>query len=68
MTSDSIRESNIGPREQRRRLTFGIVMLAVAAVIVAGQIVLDWSRWWRILTVLPFFAAMLGVLQAYKGT
>lgn len=68
MTSDSIRESNIGPREQRRRLTFGIVMLAVAAVIIAGQIVLDWPKWWRMLTVLPFFAGMLGVLQAHRGT
>ena len=68
MTSDSTRESNIGPRGQRARLTVGIVMLGVAAVIVAGQIMLDWPRWWRMLTVLPFFAGMLGVLQAHKGT
>lgn len=68
MAPDNIRESNIGPREQHRRLTFGIVMLAVAAVIVTGQIALDWSKWWRVLTVLPFFAGMLGVLQAHKGT
>jgi len=68
MTSDSTRESNIGPREQRARLTFGVTMLAVAAVIVAGQIMLDWPRWWRMLTVLPLFAGMLGILQAHKGT
>ncbi len=68
MTSDSVRESNIGPRQQRTRLIFGLVMLALAAVIVAGQIMLDWPRWWRMLTVLPFFAGMLGILQAYKGT
>ncbi len=68
MAPNITRESNIGPRGQRARLTFGVAMLALAAVIVAGQIVLDWPRWWRMLTVLPFFAGMLGVLQAHKGT
>lgn len=68
MAPDRIMESNIGPREQRRRLTFGIVMLVVALGIVAGQIALDWPMWWRLLTALPFFAGMLGVLQAHKGT
>jgi hypothetical protein len=43
-------------------------MLAVAAVMVVGQIMLDWPRWWRMLTVLPFFAGILGILQAHKST
>ena len=59
---------NIGPREQRRRFTIGIIMFAVAAIIVAGQMWFGWSKGWRLLTVLPFFAGMLGLLQAHKGT
>ncbi len=31
MALDSVKESNIGPRGQRVRLTFGVVMLAVPA-------------------------------------
>ena len=67
MTAD-IRETNIGPREKRRRFTLGIVMLGIAAMVLAGQIVFGWSKWWRLVNVLPFFAGILGLLQATRGT
>lgn len=59
---------NIGPREQRKRLVVGIVMLGVGtggavALVAAGAPV-----WWRIGLFLPFWAAALGVFQARAKT
>jgi hypothetical protein len=68
MTSGGIKETNIGPREQRRRLLFGLAMVTVAVTLVILQTTLGWARGWRLPTVLPFFAGMLGVLQAHTKT
>ncbi len=68
MAGDQIRETNIGPREARRRLTGGAVMLAAGLMIVAGQMLFGWSKWWRVIAVLPFFTGMMGLLQAGTKT
>ena len=68
VVSNTIRESNIGPHEQRRRLTFGIVMVTIALGMVAAQVSLGWSTWWRLVTILPLMGGVLGILQAHKKT
>ena len=68
MATDTIKESNIGPREQRRRLVFGMVMITIAVSVVGAQVTLGWSSWWRLVTILPLMGGVLGVLQAHKKT
>ncbi len=59
---------NIGPRERRRRLRFGVVMLGAGA---AGEILLlvfRAARLWRLFLLLPFAAGASGVFQAREKT
>lgn len=60
--------ANIGPRERRKRLTFGIAMFAVSLAVAAILIASGTPRAWRILLVLPLWAAALGVFQAAEST
>ncbi len=63
-----VRQTNIGPREQRRRRIFGVTILAIGAIIIIGQMVTDANRLWRLATVIPFFLGTLGLIQAQSGT
>ncbi len=60
--------ANIGPRERRRRMRLGAAFLVVGvalAVVLAG---VGAHRLWRLLLFLPFWAAAMGVLQAWEKT
>ena len=59
---------NIGPRERRRRLVAGIVMLAIGVAAAVALYVLDVERWWALGLFLPFWGGATGVLQAYEST
>lgn len=59
---------NIGPRQRRRRLSFGIVMLGIAVTAIAVLAFYDVARPWRILVAAPVFLGLLGVLQARART
>ena len=60
--------ANIGPRQRRQRLVFGIVAFAAGAVILAGLLAAGAPRATRLLAVLPFWAGMLGFLQHREKT
>lgn len=59
---------NIGPRERRRRLVFGLVMAAIAVVAAAVLMMMGAPRIWRVLLVLPIGGAALGVFQVQATT
>jgi hypothetical protein len=59
---------NIGPKERRKRLKFGLAMFGVSLIFAVVLIVSGIPRGWRIAIFLPFWAAALGVLQATAGT
>ena len=59
---------NIGPHERRKRLTFGVVLLGASLMAAAMLIHADIARGWRMLLVLPLWAAALGFFQAREGT
>jgi fatty acid desaturase len=63
-----IRVANIGPRERKRRLRFGIVAFGISVVaaglLVAGGV----SPRWRLALFVPFFVAGLGYFQARDKT
>ncbi|HSW31819.1 MAG TPA: hypothetical protein VLH75_20215 [Longimicrobiales bacterium] len=60
--------ANIGSRQRRQRLVFGAIALAGGAVILAGLLAAGAPRATRLLSALPFWAAMLGFLQHREKT
>lgn len=59
---------NLGPKETRKRLLMGIVMLGAGVGIAAALILAGSPRWWRIVLFFPFWMAALGVFQAKEKT
>jgi MFS family permease len=64
----SSRISNIGAGGRRKRLMFGIVALAVGAVIAALLVAVGAPRIWRLPLFLVFYVAALGIFQARDKT
>ncbi|NIP42920.1 MAG: hypothetical protein GWO41_17140 [candidate division Zixibacteria bacterium] len=59
---------NIGPKESRKRLAFGIGTFIVTVFVLVIMIALDISRWWRIVLFIPFMMATIGFLQFKEKT
>ena len=59
---------NIGPKESRKRLIMGVIMLAVGIGVGTALIFTDLNRWWRIGLFLPFWMGALGLFQAKEKT
>jgi len=59
---------NIGPRQRRARLTFGLVMVAGALGWTALALTLDLPRVARFLTFAPAWLGALGVFQYLEKT
>ncbi|MEK7209840.1 MAG: hypothetical protein AAB070_00315 [Candidatus Binatota bacterium] len=59
---------NIGPKESRKRLIMGVVVLAVGIGVAIALIFSDLNRWWRIGLFLPFWMGALGLFQAMGKT
>ena len=60
--------TNIGPRERRKRMTFGIVSLVVGAGFGAALLALGLGRAWRLALFLPFVGGGVGIFQALDKT
>jgi hypothetical protein len=54
---------NINREQRRRRLAFGLVVLAFSVALFFVLWLLDVSRWWRLALLPLFYAAMSGVFQ-----
>ena len=66
--SNEICIANIGPRERDKRMKFGVVLLAFAALAACGFLALDVNRLYRIALFLPFWLAAIGIFQARAKT
>jgi hypothetical protein len=61
--------TNLGPKESRKRLVFGLAMAALGIVMAAGlSLVPAADVYWRLLLFLPFWLAVLNLLQAKEKT
>src|SRR5262249_55577747 len=60
--------ANIGPKERRRRLRFGVITLAVTAVIAVVLIVSGLPAFWRLLLFLPLASGASGFFQWREKT
>ncbi len=60
--------SNIGPRQQRRRLVFGLIAFAVGIAMAALLILSGVAVGWRIFLFVPFASAGIGYFQARDKT
>ncbi len=54
---------NISMRERRKRLTSGVIMLAISLAILAVFMVTGTGRWWRLILFLPLAGAAAGFFQ-----
>jgi hypothetical protein len=59
---------NIGPRERRRRMRWGIGALALGGVLAAILVSTGIPATWRVTLLLPFWIGALGVFQARGKT
>lgn len=59
---------NLGPKETRKRLVMGAVMLAAGVGIAAALVFAGTLRWWRLVVFFPFWMAALGLFQAKEKT
>ena len=55
---------NIGPRESRKRLLFGIAVFIVTVFILIILLSLHLSRFWRLPLFIPFMMSALGFFQS----
>ena len=60
--------ANIGPKETRKRLLMGVVMLALGVVLAVVFAHADVRRGWHATLLLPFWMGTLGLSQARKKT
>jgi hypothetical protein len=68
MTAGESCIANIGPRESRKRLIFGVVALLLSVVISAVFVVQGVRPIWRLSLFVPLFAGALGFFQARDRT
>ena len=59
---------NIGPRERRKRMRFGVISLVAGLALFAAMIFTGASAWWRLALFLPFASAGAGYFQARDKT
>jgi hypothetical protein len=59
---------NIGPREQRKRLEFGVNALCVAQLLAAFLIIAAVPRVWLLVVALPLWIAGSGIFQYREKT
>ncbi len=55
MITDEVCIPNISPRERRKRLAGGVIMLVLGLAVLAVLMATGASRWWR-LALFPLFA------------
>ncbi|MDE3089368.1 MAG: hypothetical protein KGJ80_08275 [Chloroflexota bacterium] len=60
--------SNIGPKEQRKRLIFGTAAFVMGIAIAALLVLSGVDRWWRVGLLLPFYIGGIGFFQARDKT
>jgi len=59
---------NIGVRERRKRMKFGVTLVAASGLVATVLVATGADRWWRLALFLPFWAGALGVFQAREKT
>jgi hypothetical protein len=60
--------ANIGPRQRRKRMRFGLIGVAIALAIGGALIGAQVDRAWRLVVLLPWLVAGIGVFQAIDKT
>jgi len=60
--------TNIGPKEQRKRLVFGMFAFAAGLALAALLVSIHANAWWRVALFVPFVGAGIGYFQARDKT
>lgn len=68
MSETAVCIPNISAQERRKRLLFGVIMLAVSLIILAALVLTSVNRWWRLPLSLLFWGAATGYFQWREKT
>ena len=68
MSENTVCIANLGPRERRKRLMFGVASLIVGVAGAAGLVASGAAVAWRAALFLPFMSAGLGFFQWREQT
>jgi hypothetical protein len=68
MNHSAVPAMNIGPREQRKRLVIGWVLLGVGVAVSLLLTLSDANRWLRLTVFIPFWFGILAVAEARTKT
>ncbi len=60
--------ANIGPKQRRQRLIFGVCAFALSLATLALMVVFRLDVWWRLLLFVPFALAAFGYYQSRDHT
>ena len=60
--------ANIGPRERRKRLLWGLVATAAGFGLEAARVAVAASLWWRLAAFAALWVGALGLMQASGHT
>jgi hypothetical protein len=67
--ADSVENiANIGEKERRKRLAWGIAALILGAVGAVFLVLSELNMWWRVVLFVPFFVGFLGYFQEMEKT
>jgi hypothetical protein len=68
MINNPVAIENIGPKESRKRLVFGVFMLFFSAFMMVILIIAEMSRFWRIILFIPILMGTIGFFQSREKT
>lgn len=68
MSDGEVCMMNIGPKERRKRMRFGIAGFALGFAALAGLLAAGTTPGWRLLVFLPFLLGATGYFQARDKT
>jgi hypothetical protein len=66
--TETICVANIGPKERRKRLIFGVALLALGGIAAAALITSSAAWFWSVALFLPIWVGALGLFQATGQT
>lgn len=68
MNTAAVCVPNIGPRERRTRIRFGVAFTAIGLVLAAVLLATSVARPWRLVVFAPLWIGAVGIFQAREKT
>jgi len=68
MINEPVAIENIGPKETRKRMMFGVFMLFFSVFMMIVMMMAEMGRLWRVVLFIPILMGTIGFFQAREKT